>query len=220
MNNYEMKNNLVKVGENKGRNAILNMYRIPNTVKYYGVVRFNNFAYSFFASERIGRATIYGFKGTLEELDKISAAIQAHMRPNREPIVLAGLPSSPVYEKRYFYDYLEKGLLIYKVPGVTDKGEEKYLGYVTSHAFVAYKKKDSVVVLYKNIRYIFSVNKYNRKPSTGTDEKKLRAVVLKLIYNVDKQLDDALNQKLQEVASEISIDNLSNDDVKFDISEF
>ena len=43
MNNYEMKNNLVKVGENKGRNAILNMYRMPNTVKYYGVVRFNNF---------------------------------------------------------------------------------------------------------------------------------------------------------------------------------
>ena len=77
-----------------------------------------------------------------------------------------------------------------------------------------------MVVLYKNIRYIFSVNKYNRKPSTGTDEKKLRAVVLKLIYNVDKQLDDALNQKLQEVASEISIDSLSNDDVEFDISEF
>ena len=218
---YEKRNVLEKVGENKGRNAILNMYRLPGSLKYYGVVRFNNFAYSFMASERIARATIYGFKGTVEELDKISAAIQAHMRPNREPVVLTGNPNSPIYEKRYFYDYLSKGLLIYKAPGMTKNGEEKYLGYVTNHAFVAYKKGNNVTVLYKNIRFIFSTNKYNRKPSSGTDVDKLREVVLKLMYNVDKQLDDALRQPpAKDTATlEVAVDGLC-DDVEFDVSDF
>ena len=218
---YEKRNVLVKVGENTGRNAILNMYRLPGSLKYYGVVRFNNFAYNFMASERIARATVYGFKGTLAELDKISAAIQAHMRPNREPMVLTGHPDSPVYEKRYFYEYLSKGLMNYKAPSLTKDGEEKYLGYVTSHAFVAYKKGNNVTVLYKNIRFIFSTNKYNRRPSSGTDEKKLREVVLKLMYNIDKQLeDDALNrQQPVEAESEVLVEGLC-DNVEFDASDF
>lgn len=218
---YEKRNVLVKVGENVGRNAILNMYRLPGSLKYYGVVRFNNFAYNFMASERIARATVYGFKGTLAELDKISAAIQAHMRPNREPVVLTGHPDSPVYEKRYFYEYLGKGLMIYKAPSLTKDGEEKYLGYVTSHAFVAYKKGNNVTVLYKNIRFIFSTNKYNRNPSSGTDVEKLREVVLKLMYNIDKQLkDDALNrQQPVETESEVLVEGLC-DNVEFDASDF
>lgn len=218
---YEKRNCLTKVGENTGRNAILNMYRLPGSLKYYGVVRFNNFAYNFMASERIARATVYGFKGTLAELDKISAAIQAHMRPNREPVVLTGHPDSPVYEKRYFYEYLSKGLMIYKAPSLTKDGEEKYLGYVTSHAFVAYKKGNNVTVLYKNIRFIFSTNKYNRKPSSGTDADKLREVVLKLMYNIDKQLeDDALNrQQPVEAESEVLVEGLC-DNVEFDASDF
>lgn len=220
MNKYEMKSKLAVVGKNRGRNSILNMYRIPNTVKYYGVVRFNNYAYSFMASERIARATIYGFKGTLEELDKISAAIQSHMRPNREPVVLTGRPTSPVYEKRYYYDYLSKGLLIYKAPSMTAKGEEKYLGYVTNHAFVAYKKGLNIAIVYKNVRFIFSVNKYNARPSTGTDANKLREIVLKLIYNVDKQLSDAIDKQLDDIASNnIALEELQ-DNVEFDESDF
>lgn len=220
MNKYEMKNKLAVVGENKGRNSILNMYRIPNSLKYYGVIRFNNWAYSFMASERIARATVYGFKGTLEELDKISAAIQSHMRPNREPVVLTGRPTSPVYEKRYYYDYLNKGLLIYKAPSMTAKGEEKYLGYVTNHAFVAYKKGNDITVLYKNVRFIFSVNKFNRKPSTGTDVNKLNNVVYKLIFNVDKQLSNAIDKQLDDIASNrIALEELQ-DNVEFDESDF
>lgn len=220
MNKYEMKNKLAVVGENKGRNSILNMYRIPNSLKYYGVIRFNNWAYSFMASERIARATVYGFKGTLEELDKISAAIQSHMRPNREPVVLTGRPTSPVYEKRYYYDYLNKGLLIYKAPSMTAKGEEKYLGYVTNHAFVAYKKGNDITVLYKNVRFIFSVNKFNRKPSTGTDVNKLNNVVYKLIFNVDKQLNNAIDKQLDDIASNrIALEELQ-DNVEFDESDF
>lgn len=200
MNKYEMKNKLEVVGTNVGRNAILNMYRIPGSLKYYGVVRYNNFAYSFMASERVFRATVYGFKGTLSELDSISKAIQSHMRPNREPACDTTNAASPVFCKRYFYDFLDKGIMIYKSPNLTDKGEEKYLGYVTNHAFVAYKKGNDVTILYKNIRFIFSVNKFNRKPSTGTDADKLRNVVLKLIYNVDKQLEDAF--KVETIVSE------------------
>lgn len=203
MNKYEMKDKLAVVGTNVGRNAILNMYRIPNTLKYYGVVRYNNFAYSFMASERVFRATVYGFKGTLSELDSISKAIQSHMRPNREPACDTINPASPVFSERYFYDFLDKGIMIYKSPNLTDKGEEKYLGYVTNHAFVAYKKGSDVTILYKNIRFIFSVNKFNRKPSTGTDADKLRNVVLKLIYNVDKQLEDAFKVETTVVSEEV-----------------
>lgn len=203
MNKYEMKDKLAVVGTNVGRNAILNMYRIPNTLKYYGVVRYNNFAYSFMASERVFRATVYGFKGTLNELDSISKAIQSHMRPNREPACDTINPASPVFSKRYFYDFLDKGIIIYKSPNLTDKGEEKYLGYVTNHAFVAYKKGSDVTILYKNIRFIFSVNKFNRKPSTGTDADKLRNVVLKLIHNVDKQLEDAFKVETTVVSEEV-----------------
>ncbi len=201
---YEMKSKLTKVGENPGRNSILNMYRIPNTTKYYGVVRFNNYAYSFMASERVFRATVYGFKGTLDELDSISQAIQSHMRPNREPACDGTDPASPTFNDRYYYDFLDKGIMIYKAPGLTEKGEEKYLGYVTSHAFVAYKEGAAVTVLYKNIKYVFSVNKFNRKPSTGTDAAKLRNIVLKLIYNVDKQFNDSIaKHKLDNVSVEV-----------------
>ena len=236
---YDKRETLIKVGPNEGRNAILNMYRLPGSLKYYGVIRYNGFAYSFMASERIARATVYGFKGTLEELDRISKAIQARMRPNREPVVLTGHPDSPVYEKRYFYNYLSKGLLIYKAPGLTKNGEEKYLGYVTSHAFVAYKKGLEVVILYKNIRFIFSTNKYNRKPSSGTDADKLREVVLSLIYNVDKQLknDEIIRQQhqqpkyqykatskqqpaKQQVKSDTVIVEGRCDNVEFDASDF
>lgn len=204
MISYENRNKLAVVGENKGRNAILNMYRIPNTIKYYGVVRFNNFAYSFMASERVFRATVYGFKGTIEELDTISKAIQGHMRPNREPACDSSNPSSPVFKDRYYYKYLSKGLMVYKAPGITDKGEDKYLGYVTNHAFVAYKKDNSITVLYKNIRFIFSVNKFDRRPSTGTDVDKLNKLVHKLIFNVDKQFNDSMNRiQLTDIAEEI-----------------
>ena len=59
-------------------------------------------------------------------------------------------------------------------------------------------------MLYKNVKYIFSVNKFNKKPSTGTDEAKLRNIVLKLIYNVDKQVADALAQdSLENVSEEV-----------------
>ena len=128
-------------------------------------------------------------------------------------------------------------MLIYKAPGLTKKGEEKYLGYVTSHAFVAYKKGLDVVILYKNIRYIFSTNKYNRKPSSGTDANKLREVVLSLIYNVDKQLknDSIIRQKQhyqykaatskqqpakQQVKSDTVIVEGRCDNVEFDASDF
>lgn len=203
-NKYSERKNLVKVGPNAGKNSILNMYRIPNTLKYYGVVRFNNYAYSFMASERVFHATVYGFKGTVEELDMISKAIQSHMRPNREPACDGNDKNSPTWTARYFYDFLDKGLMIYKAPGVTDKKEKKYLGYVTSHAFVAYKRGNNVEILYKNVKYIFSTNKFNKKPSTGTDEAKLRNIVLKLIYNVDKQIADAIKQnKLEEISMEV-----------------
>lgn len=201
-NKYTERKNLVKVGPNPGKNSILNMYRVANSTKYYGVVRFNNYAYSFMATERVFRATVYGFKGTVEELDMISQAIQNHMRPNREPACDGNDIKSPTWNARYFYNFLSKGLMIYKAPS-TDK-EEKYLGYVTSHAFVAFKKDNDVVVLYKNVKYIFSVNKFNKKPSTGTDEAKLRNIVLKLIYNVDKQVADALAQdSLENVSEEV-----------------
>ena len=212
MISYENRNKLAVVGENKGGNAILNMYRIPNTIKYYGVVRFNNFAYSFMASERIFRATVYGFKGTVEELDTISKAIQSHMRPNREPACDSTNPDSPVFRPRFLYDFLSKGIMIYKAPGLTDKNEEKYLGYVTSHAFVAYKKGNDITVLYKNVKFIFSVNKFNRRPSTGTDVNKLNDVVYKLIFNVDKQLNDNM--------AKINMTNITEEVEDFDGDEF
>lgn len=114
MNNYAMRNKLAVVGKNEGRNSILNMYRVPNSLKYYGVVRFNNYAYSFMASERVFRATVYGFKGTIEELDKISSAIQSHMRPNREPACDSTNPDSPVFRDRFLYAFLSKGIMIIK----------------------------------------------------------------------------------------------------------
>ena len=125
-----------------------------------------------------------------------------------------------VYEKRYYYDYLSKGLLIYKAPSMTAKGEEKYLGYVTNHALVEYKKGLNVAIVYKNVRFIFSVNKYNARPSTGTDANKLREIVLKLIYNVDKQLSDAIDKQLDDIASNnIALEELQ-DNVEFDESDF
>lgn len=212
MNNYAMRNKLAVVGKNEGRNSILNMYRVPNSLKYYGVVRFNNWAYSFMASERVFRATIYGFKGTVAELDKISKAIQSRMRPNREPACDSSNPASPVFKDRYYYDFLSKGIMIYKAPGLTDKGEEKYLGYVTSHAFVAYKKGNDITVLYKNVKFIFSVNKFNRRPSTGTDVNQLNNVVYKLIFNVDKQLNDSM--------AKINMTNITEEIEDFDGDEF
>lgn len=212
MNNYTMRNKLAVVGKNEGRNSILNMYRVPNSLKYYGVVRFNNYAYSFMASERVFRATVYGFKGTIEELDKISSAIQSHMRPNREPACDSTNPDSPVFRDRFLYNFLNKGIMIYKAPGLTDKNEEKYLGYVTSHAFVAYKKGNDITVLYKNVKFIFSVNKFNRRPSTGTDVNKLNNVVSKLIFNVDKQLNDSMVK--------INMTNITEEVEDFDGDEF
>ena len=67
-------------------------------------------------------------------------------------------------------------------------------------------------MLYKNVRFVFSVNKFDRRPSTGTDVNKLNNVVYKLIFNVDKQLNDSM--------AKINTTNITEEVEDFDGDEF